>query len=145
MSTKAYNCILTPEELETKLNEFIAYCERENTPPSDYILIDVIGVSEHTIERYFEYADVVIPEDVTEEEKAIIVKKKELGEKIKKLLRYREHYYQKLMIDKPNAQSGAIFALKQVKNGGWTDKTDKKDDVTITVKLGKIDASEAFG
>lgn len=145
MSTKVYNCILTPEELDVKIDEFIAYCNEHNEPPTDYVIRYVIGISDNTIQQYRHYADLEIPDEADEDEKAVIVKKRALGERIKKIDLYRTHFWQKQGLDNPKAIGLANFALKQPQNGGWTDREQKRDDVTITVKLGKIDASEAFG
>lgn len=43
-------------------------------------------------------------------------------EQYKKLESFREHFYQAVTLANPKLAGSSAFALKQAKNGGWTDK-----------------------
>jgi nickel-dependent lactate racemase len=112
--------IKSAAELDEKITEFIALCDAgEIDKPTDYRLMEYLQVSHDTMERWSNN------EDNYEGYAAVL----------KKLERYREHYWLSVA-DNEKKATFAIFNLKQKKNGGYTDKQeiehkDMKIDISI--------------
>lgn len=121
--------IKNAEELREKIREFIALVDSgEIDKPTDYRLHEYLGISADTQERWINERD----------------KYQGYAEELKKLEKYREHYWL-CKADDPKQTTFAIFNLKQRKNGGYTDKQevehkDMKIDLTINGVKG-----DAFG
>ena len=96
----------TPEDFETAVDAFIADCKATSTFPDDFLFHDTLHISQRTEERYREDKD-----------------KEGYGDALKKLYEYREHLLQEQLLDPfRKSTGGPAFALKQIKNGGWTDR-----------------------
>lgn len=106
--------IESPAALEVLLDEFIEKCKTgEIRKPTDYNLVEFLGVSVSTLERMRKGDD-----DKEGEEGSY----KGFGEVLKKLTLFREDFYLN------QGDTMAVFALKQKHNGGYTDR--QKEDNT---------------
>lgn len=145
MSTKVYNLKYTPDELNNRIERLIQYCEDNDEYPDTYITLTVGGISDDDEINWLKYYNLTCDDDATAEEKDVINKKIALSVAIKKLRAYREHRSGVLVRGNPKLIPYEAFRQKQDKYGGWRDRFDHDSNVTYTLSLGKIDASEAFG
>lgn len=113
-------------ELENKVNEFINLCDKGVIDkPTDYRLMEFLNVSHDTIENWNNDKEKYIGYSVV----------------LKKLERYREHYWL-TRADDPKQSTFAIFNLKQKKNGGYTDKQEiEHKDLKIDVKINGVNGN----
>lgn len=129
--------IETPEMLEKHINDFIDKCEQNGEIPSDYALCKFLSVSPTTLECY-------INEGRTEEEREKGTYKG-YSVPMKKLIHYREHRLLRMLEASRGNHSGAIFQLKQKKNGGYTDApVQQESNASITLKIEGVGGVEAF-
>ena len=118
--------IETAEELGEKISQFISLCDSGAIDkPTDYRLMEFLGVSYDTMERW-----------VNEEDNY-----KGYAVELKKLEKYREHYWL-TVADNEKKSTFAIFNLKQKKNGGYTDKQEiEHKDMKIDIKINGINGN----
>lgn len=114
------------DELSKKISEFIKLVDSGVIDkPTDYRLIEFLGVSADTIENWNNDKDRYIGYSAV----------------LKKLERYREHYWLN-RADDPKQSTFAIFNLKQKKNGGYTDKQEiEHKDMKIDIKINGINGN----
>lgn len=101
------------EELAELVDRFIAKNELDNSggkvcPPDDYEFCKFVGISSSTLDNYRREED----------------KYPGYLAALKKLVDYREHYYLAAGLKNPKLAGVTNFALKQRKNGGYTDKQE---------------------
>lgn len=128
MAYKAY----TKEELSVKIDEFISLVESGGIDiPDDYSLSSFLGVSTVTLDKYFNDG---LQED---RDKGDNNTYKGYSLILKKIRDYREHWYSVQAIKNPKLTGHCAFALKQAKNGGWTDKqeTVQSGDIKLQISL----------
>lgn len=115
--------ISTAEELSEKIREFIALVDSGAIDkPTDYRLLEFLDISYTTLENW---------QNDTENYKGYL-------EALKKLERYREHYWLSVA-DNEKKATFAIFNLKQKKNGGYTDKQEiEHKDMKIDISINGI-------
>lgn len=118
--------IKTAEELEEKVSKFIELVNSGKIDkPTDYRLLEFLGVSADTLENWNNEKDKYIGYSAV----------------LKKLERYREHYWL-TRADDPKQSTFAIFNLKQKKNGGYTDKQEiEHKDMKIDIKINGVNAN----
>lgn len=111
------------DELMQKVNEFISLCDSgEIDKPTDYRLCEYLGISPDTLENWNNEKDKYSGYSVC----------------LKKLERYREHYWL-CKADDPKQSTFAIFNLKQRKNGGYTDKQEvEHKDMKIDIRINGV-------
>lgn len=129
--------IESPEMLDKHINDFIDKCEKGEEIPSDYALCKFLSISPTTLECY-------MTEGRTEDERERGTYK---GYSIpmKKLINYREHRLLRMIESSKGNNAGAIFQLKQKKNGGYTDApVQQESNASITLKIEGIGGIEAF-
>ena len=112
--------IQTAEELDEKIREFIELVSSGKIDkPTDYRLLEFLDISYTTLENW---------QNDTENYKGYL-------DVLKKLERYREHYWL-TVADNEKKATFAIFNLKQKKNGGYTDKQEiEHKDLKIDIKI----------
>ena len=103
--------------------------------PSDYELLEYINSD--IVDRFEDEEGV---EEITAPELQELLKAEENAAAVLKLQMIRENYYLKAMADDPKATTGAIFALKQPKNGGYSDKQEVSTEKKLTIKLEGVGA-----
>lgn len=118
--------IKTAEELEAKVSKFIELVNSGKIDkPTDYRLLEFLDVSADTLENWNNEKDKYIGYSAV----------------LKKLERYREHYWLS-RADDPKQSTFAIFNLKQKKNGGYTDKQEiEHKDMKIDIKINGVNAN----
>lgn len=120
MSEKKFK---SPEELQKKINDFIQEVKNGNIKlPTDYELLEYLNISYGTYE------------EITNSKGGYADNAYSLA--LKKLTAFREQFFLELSANRETATM-AIFALKQPKNGGYSDrqkddKTPQQINVTIT-------------
>lgn len=102
--------IRSADELAKKIDEYIAYNTKLNSDtkivlPTDYDFCKYLGISSQTLWVYWNDRDTY----------------KGYSDSLKKLVDYREQFLLNLAVNNSKAATLAIFALKQQKNGGYTD------------------------
>lgn len=112
--------IQTAEELDEKIREFIELVSSGKIDkPTDYRLLEFLDISYTTLENW---------QNDTDNYKGYL-------DVLKKLERYREHYWL-TVADNEKKATFAIFNLKQKKNGGYTDKQEiEHKDLKIDIKI----------
>ena len=106
----------TPEEFQIAIDNYFRDCEEKNIFPDLAGMRLYIDISQDTEERYS--------------------KQKGYAEILKKAQDRRESWLtRRVMSDNAKAVTGAIFALKQSKNGGWRDVQETSGAMNITVSL----------
>lgn len=129
--------IETPEMLEKHINDFIAKCEETGEIPSDYALCKFLSISPTTLDR-FKY------EGIDEEERKRGTYKG-YSMPLKKLKLFREHRLLGRLEASNGKDTGAMFQLKQEKNGGYTDApVQQESNASITLKIEGVGGVEAF-
>jgi hypothetical protein len=106
----------SPEDFQAAIDNYFADCEARNIFPDLAGMRLFIDISQDTEERYS--------------------KQKGYAEVLKKAQDRRESWLtRRVMSDNAKAVTGAIFALKQPKNGGWRDVQETSGAMNITVNL----------
>jgi len=128
---------MRPDVFAEAIDRFGAYvnrCKNSVVVPSDYELLEFINSD--IVYGVFEDDEDV--EEVTAPELEEAIKSEENAVAAAKLRMIRENFYVKAMARDPKATTGAIFALKQPKNGGYSDKQEVKTEKTLTIKLSGV-------
>lgn len=121
--TKKY----TPESFADKVEEYIKQCQDQDIFPDEAGMLLYLDISDETLRKYRED------------------KQNNYIGTIKKAERVRESWLtRRVMSDNAKAVTGAIFALKQPKNGGWRDVQETSGAMSITVNLPGMSGSN-FG
>ena len=120
MATKK---IESPEKLEILIDSFIQEVKAGNIPrPTDYNLVEFLGISASTLDRMQKGED--------EEDSSANISYKGYDKPFKKLLMFREEFYLN------QGDTMAVFALKQKKNGGYTDRQqESKEPIKLNVTI----------
>ena len=112
--TKKY----TPEAFADKVDEYLKLCEDKEQFPDEAGMLLYLDISDETLRKYGED------------------KENNYIGTIKKAQKVRESWLtRRVMSDNAKAVTGAIFALKQPKNGGWRDVQETSGAMNITVNL----------
>ena len=112
--TKKY----TPEAFADKVDEYLKLCEDKEQFPDEAGMLLYLDISDETLRKYGED------------------KENNYIGTIKKAAKVRESWLtRRVMSDNAKAVTGAIFALKQPKNGGWRDVQETSGAMNITVSL----------
>ncbi len=117
--------------LYNKITEFIKYCQDNDIIPDDYTLIEYLGISARTLDRYFSIANNSDDSKLSDDD----LDKSDIGSAIKKLVMYREHYNMVEASKNPKAIGHINFRVKQGRWGNWTDRQDVKTDSKIDVNI----------
>lgn len=111
-----YNKYKTAEDLQEAVNNYFLKCEEENVFPDNAGMRLFLDISQDTEERY--------------------LKQNDYAEVLKKAQDRRESWLtRRVMSDNAKTVTGAIFALKQAKNGGWRDIQETSGAMNITLNL----------
>lgn len=106
----------TPAALAEAIDNYFLECEKENIFPDNAGMRIYLDISQDTEERY--------------------LKQNEYAEILKKAQDRRESWLtRRVMSDNAKTVTGAIFALKQAKNGGWRDIQETSGAMNITLNL----------
>lgn len=106
----------TPAALAAAIDNYFLECEKENIFPDNAGMRIYLDISQDTEERY--------------------LKQNEYAEILKKAQDRRESWLtRRVMSDNAKTVTGAIFALKQAKNGGWKDIQETSGAMNITLNL----------
>jgi len=128
--------MLTPERFLEAVVEFQSYIARYTTSmPDDLTFLDFIND---------EFIDEAFEEELTSLEYDEMVKSADNAEALSRLTKLREHYYLRQIQKEPKGQTGMIFALKQKKNGGYSDKHEVSSDKTLTINFAGVGGAEAY-
>ena len=110
----------TPESFAKAVNKYLEDCKAADTFPSEPGMLLALDISEDTLSRYKEqngYADT-----------------------IKKALAVREEYLQRIVLSNgAKSVTGAIFLLKQPKNGGYQDKQIADGNINVNIGFKNLD------
>ena len=110
----------TPESFAKAVNKYLEDCKAADTFPSEPGMLLALNISEDTLSRYKEqngYADT-----------------------IKKALAVREEYLQHIVLSNgAKSVTGAIFLLKQPKNGGYQDKQIADGNINVNIGFKNLD------
>lgn len=124
--------MITSEQFADSVDRFGEYLNRrDDKVPSDYEFMEFIN-SDMAYRYEFDEIDTNEYED--------ILKAEENTAAVKKLRLIRENFYLKKMARDPKLSTGAIFALKQPKNGGYSDKQEVSTEKTLTIKFDGVGA-----
>lgn len=117
----------TPDQWKNTVEAFIQYCEESQCLPTDYELMQFASVSAATLNRYTSAQG----------------NYSKYGAGSEALKKYREHVFLGAALAAKNP-AAAVFALKQEKNGGWTDLQTVKQDSTLKIQVAGVGGTEAF-
>ena len=110
----------TSESFAKAVNKYLEDCKAADTFPSEPGMLLALDISEDTLSRYKEqdgYADT-----------------------IKKALAVREEYLQHIVLSNgAKSVTGAIFLLKQPKNGGYQDKQIADGNINVNIGFKNLD------
>lgn len=124
--------IESPDKLDKFITEFIDKCRATGMIPSDYELCRFLQISPSTLDAYWRDGE----EGSTYHGYSI---------PLKKLQQFREHRLLDMLEREPKSSTAAIFQLKQIKNGGYTDSPlNAGEGATITLKIQGVGGAEAF-
>ena len=124
--------MITPEQFADSVDRFGEYLNcRDDKVPSDYEFMEFINSD---MAYRYEFDEI----DTNEYEE--LLKAEENTAAVKKLRLIRENFYLKKMARDPKLSTGAIFALKQPKNGGYSDKQEVSTEKTLTIKFDGVGA-----
>lgn len=111
----------SPEELRAKVEEFLAECERKNTPPLLPQMLLYLGIGRSTMDRWCN------PKDCDQaDEYAEVFEFAQLN---------REGYLLARMVSDNKLAQGCLNALKQKENGGYTDRPVDSGETKVTINL----------
>lgn len=128
--------MLTPERFLEAVVAFQSHIATYSTSiPDDLTFLDFINTD--IIDDEFE-------EEITSLEYDEMVKSADNAEAVSRLTKLREHYYLRQIQKEPKGQTGMIFALKQKKNGGYSDKHEVSSDKTLTINFAGVGGAEAY-
>lgn len=128
--------MLTPERFLEAVVAFQRHIATYSTSiPDDLTFLDFINTD--IIDDEFE-------EEITTLEYDEMVKSADNAEAVSRLTKLREHYYLRQIQKEPKGQTGMIFALKQKKNGGYSDKHEVSSDKTLTINFAGVGGAEAY-
>lgn len=115
----------TALRVKRRLRDYLDGCEAAEYYPTDYDLMKLFGISARQLDYW-------VSGGKTER-----VDYAEFAPVMKELVAYREHCLVRKLLSDPKGASGTIFALKQKKNGGYTDKQESEigGAIQIDVKL----------
>lgn len=120
----------TPKEFAAKMDDFIGCCERGGIDATDYQLIKFFGISPGTLEKY-RAADKLNSNSKNNAEG--------YGGALKKLDLYREDATIRQAVTDPKLASHCALKLRQPHWGGWSDKGEAAQDLSVRVKIGDGD------
>lgn len=116
------------KEAVNRFAEHLHMCR--SAVPSDLELLEFINSDI----VYGLYEDDESVEEITAPELEEAMRAEENAAAVAKLRMIREDHYLKVMDREPKATTGAIFALKQPKNGGYSDKQEVSTKKELTIK-----------
>lgn len=130
---------VSPEELSKAIDIYFQECEEENIFPDEAGMIifleDNLSISSASYRRYADAKE--------DDEKETY---KELAKVISRARDRRESWLTRRMVTDNKAAQGCFNALKQPKNGGYTDGKGNNDgQATITLKIEGIGGGASFG
>lgn len=137
-------------DFQVKISEFIRYCEENDTAPTDYLLWNFLGLKPSQFDAWAKYK---MPdgkpfgsEIANEEKRKKVVEedKRRVDDAIKSLTAFREDRLVRQLEASRNANTNAIFQLKQAKNGGYQDVQGNDTNASVTIKIDGIGGLEAF-
>ena len=124
--------MMTAEQFAYSVDRFGEHLNRrDDKVPSDYEFMEFINS-----DMVYKYEFDEIDADEYEE----LMKAEENAAAVKKLRLIRENFYLKKMARDPKLSTGAIFALKQPKNGGYSDKQEVSSEKVLTIKFDGVGA-----
>lgn len=128
--------MLTPERFLEAVVAFQSHVATYSSCiPDDLTFIDFINT---------DFIDDEFEEEVTSLEYDTMVKSEENAEAMSRLTKLREHYYLRQLQKEPKGQTGMIFALKQKKNGGYSDKQEVSSEKKLTIHFAGVGGEEAY-
>lgn len=126
---------MTPERFEEAIIEFQSFIARNPSYiPDDLTLLDFINCD-------FLDED---EEEVTAVAFDALMSSADNEEAMSRLKKVREHYYLRQIKNEPKGQTGMIFALKQPKNGGYSDKQEISSEKRLTINFAGVGGEEAY-
>lgn len=137
-------------DLHAKVLDFIGVCEESGDAPTDFALWSYLGV------RPSEWDNLIKGKNKdgrpwehcqrTDEGKKVWEErdKRETEDALKKLTAFREDRLVRQLEASKNANTNAIFQLKQAKNGGYQDVQTTDNNAAITIKIDGIGGLESF-
>ena len=127
--------MLSKEIFAEAVDEFGKYLNAHpQFVPSDYQLLEFINSDI----VYGEYQDDEDVEEIDALDLETLMKAEENTAAMTKLKMIRENFYLRAMAREPKASTSAIFALKQPKNGGYSDKQEVTSEKTLTIKFAGV-------
>lgn len=121
--------MIRPDVFGEAIERFGGYLDRTNRVPSDYELLEFLN-SDIVFGVFEDDEDV---EEATAPELEEAMQAEENAAAVAKLRMIRENFYLKAMARDPKATTGAIFALKQNKNGGYSDRQEVSSEKKLTI------------
>jgi len=110
----------TPETFAKAVDKYLQDCEATDTFPSEPGLLLALDITDDTLNNYREQNG--------------------YSETIKKAQAIREQYLQKIVLSNgAKSVTGAIFLLKQPKNGGYQDKQISDGNINVNIGFKNLD------
>jgi hypothetical protein len=122
--------IYTDEAFAMKMDAFIAFCESCNIDATDYQLIKFFGITTDELEEYS--SGHKLNENSNRDNRGY-------STSLKKLDLYREDATIHQAVTEPKLASHCALKLRQLHWGGWNDKAEAPQDITIHIKIGDGD------
>jgi hypothetical protein len=128
---------MTPEQFADAVEDFQSHIRRDPISiPDDFTLLEYIN-TDWRGNRAEDW------EDLPATELTKLLNDAENADTVESLRMFREHYYLRRLENEPTGQTGMIFALKQQKNGGYTDKQEVSSEKKLTIHLAGVGGDEA--
>jgi hypothetical protein len=122
----------TAAEFGNAIDEYFNICKQNNdTFPDEAGMIEFLGISPDTIERYKKAGSKTAPEDAEETDKSY-------AQHLARAKLRRESWLVRNMVSDNKRAQGCFNALKQAKNGGYVDRPQdgaQTGEVTIKVQI----------
>jgi hypothetical protein len=128
---------MTSEQFADAVEDFQSHISRNPMKmPDDFTLLEFINT-------YWRGSEAEDWEDLPATELTKLLNDAANADAVEGLRMYREHYYLRRLENAPKGQTGIIFALKQQKNGGYTDKQEVSSEKKLTIHLAGVGGDEA--
>jgi hypothetical protein len=98
------------QELAAEMDRFLEHCETDGVLPTDYELSNFLAIPVETLWSCYREPE----------------KDPQTAAALRKVTAYREARLLRSMEDDPRRTTGAVFQLKQPKNGGYLDKAPER-------------------
>ncbi len=118
--------VYTTDTFAEKMDAFIIFCESESIDATDYQLIRFFGITPTALESYRS----------SQKQDGTDADQEAFAGALKKLDLYREDATIRQVVTDPKLSSHCAFKLRQPHWGGWNDKPELTQELSVRVNIG---------